>query len=236
MDSLPLKEHYGTLSQTITALNELGYTLDFNIQNECIVCHKENIRLSPEEFKIDKFYRFEGISDPEDQSIIYAISSPKFNVKGVLISAYGPDSDEYALNLISKLNAHGNDPAQKPASSPADANTGKSSLSKFDLQKMISTTINEGAWKEKDIVSSVVFKSDHLRIVLMGFHKNAELKEHTAKGPITLQVLSGAIVFTANGDQAKLEKNQMITLDGAVPHNLVASEESFVLLTLVNLK
>ena len=103
MNDLVLNEDYGTLSETINALIHLGYTLDFNIREECLVCHKTNIQLSPEEFQIDKFYRFEGMSDPEDQSILYAISSPKLNVKGLLVNAYGVNSDEYSSKLISKL-------------------------------------------------------------------------------------------------------------------------------------
>lgn len=103
MENLTLKEYYGTLSQTINALNSLGYTLDFNIQGECLVCPQASIELSPDDFQIDKFYRFEGISDPMDQSILYAISSPKFKVRGLLVNAYGVDSDEYSSALVSKL-------------------------------------------------------------------------------------------------------------------------------------
>ena len=78
-----LKESYGTLSQTINALIKLGYNHDFNIQEECLVCHQINKTLSPEDFQIDKVYRFEGETNPDDQSILYAISSEKFEVNRV---------------------------------------------------------------------------------------------------------------------------------------------------------
>ncbi|MGB3196823.1 MAG: phosphoribosylpyrophosphate synthetase, partial [Saprospiraceae bacterium] len=67
-----LNEIYGTLSETLNELLKLGYTHDFNIKEECIVCDKSNISLSPEEFKIDQVYRFEGDSDPEYQAVLYA--------------------------------------------------------------------------------------------------------------------------------------------------------------------
>ena len=101
-----LNENAGTLSETINALVKLGYTHDFNIQDECIVCHSANITLSPDDFQIDHVYRFEGDSDPEYQSILYAISSTKYNVKGTLVNGYGPSSDETTSKLIEKLNTH----------------------------------------------------------------------------------------------------------------------------------
>lgn len=78
MDKMNLEENYGTLSETINGLVKLGYNHDFNIQEECIVCRQTNSTLSPEDFKIDKTYRFEGPSDPDYQSILYAISSDNF--------------------------------------------------------------------------------------------------------------------------------------------------------------
>lgn len=101
-----LNESFGTLSETINELVKLGYKHDFNIKDDCIVCHKTNITLSPDEFQIDKVYRFEGDSDPEYQSILYAISSTKFDVKGTLVNGYGISSNETVTKLIEKLNTH----------------------------------------------------------------------------------------------------------------------------------
>lgn len=101
-----LDESFGTLSETINGLVKLGYTHDFNIKDECVVCHRTNITLSPDDFQIDKVYRFEGDSDPEYQSILYAISSTKFDVKGILVNGYGISSDETSTKLIEKLNTH----------------------------------------------------------------------------------------------------------------------------------
>ena len=101
-----LNENFGTLSETINGLVKLGYTHDFNIKDECIVCHRTNTTLLPDDFEIDQVYRFEGDSDPEYQSILYAISSTKFDVKGTLVNGYGISSDESTTKLIEKLNTH----------------------------------------------------------------------------------------------------------------------------------
>ncbi len=101
-----MKEYYGTLSETITGLKKAGYTTDFNILSGTLVCQNADLNLSPEDFKIDKTYRFEGASNPEDQSILYAISSLKSDIKGVLVNGYGISADAASDELITKLNTH----------------------------------------------------------------------------------------------------------------------------------
>lgn len=103
MSQQELKESYGTVSETINSLIASGYTHDFNIKGDCIVCHQANVTLSPEDFHIDKVYRFEGASDPDYQSILYAISSPKHAVKGVLLNGYGISADETTNKIIERL-------------------------------------------------------------------------------------------------------------------------------------
>ncbi len=98
-----LQESFGTLSETINGLINVGYIHDFNIEEECLVCHETKMTLSPDEFQIDKVYRFEGESNPDDQSILYAISAPKFALKGTLVNGYGISSDEKTSKLIERL-------------------------------------------------------------------------------------------------------------------------------------
>lgn len=101
-----MKENYGTLSETINGLRKEGYTLDFNISKERIVCHQTNAEFKPEDFEIDKVYRFEGASNPDDQAVLYAISSANFGVKGVLVNGYGISADEATDAIITKLKIH----------------------------------------------------------------------------------------------------------------------------------
>lgn len=103
MDTQRLKESYGTLSESINGLIAVGYIHDFNIKEDCIICHQTNDSLSPEDFQIDKVYRFEGESNPDDQSILYAISASKFSLKGTLVNGYGISSDPVTSKIIEKL-------------------------------------------------------------------------------------------------------------------------------------
>ena len=101
-----MKESYGTLSQTINGLKADGYTLDFNVHEACIIYEGNNHKLLADEFVIDKVYRFEGETNPSDQSILYAISSEKYNVKGILVNGYGVSANAEVDELISALKTH----------------------------------------------------------------------------------------------------------------------------------
>jgi hypothetical protein len=99
-------ESYTTLVDAINGLKKQGYTEDFNIKENCIDCQDGKYQLSPDDFKVDNVFRFEGNSDPEDQSVLYAISSEKYKLKGILVNAYGIYSDEGANEIIRRLKVH----------------------------------------------------------------------------------------------------------------------------------
>ncbi len=103
MNTRNLNEFFGTLSETIDGLIKLGYTHDFNIKNGHMAGHRTSSVLSPDDFNIDKVYRLEGTSDSDYQSILYAISSKKNELKGTLVNGYGTSSDEASSKLVEKL-------------------------------------------------------------------------------------------------------------------------------------
>lgn len=93
---------YDTLVEALDDLNKKGYTLDFNLTNDCLVCRDKDLQLRPEQFHIVDVYRFEGMSDPDDNTVLYTIES-KEGEKGTLISAYGPYADEMSGEMVEKL-------------------------------------------------------------------------------------------------------------------------------------
>jgi hypothetical protein len=98
-------ESYDSLVDALTALRQQGYTEDFNLERNCLACRAGQFKVFHDEFEIDKYFRFEGASNPDDQSILYAISSPKHGIKGVLVNAYGIYSDEITDEMLEKLKA-----------------------------------------------------------------------------------------------------------------------------------
>jgi hypothetical protein len=96
---------YDTLSEAMAGLKSRGYTIDFNLSYDCIICHETPINLMPSEFEIMEVYRFEGETNPSDSSILYAIES-KHGEKGVLVNAYGVYSDGISDEMVKKLSIH----------------------------------------------------------------------------------------------------------------------------------
>lgn len=92
-----------TLSQITNKLLVDGYTLDFNITENTADGPGLHLQQHPEEYIIDKHYRFEGVSDPEDEAVVYAISSVVDDKKGVLINGYGAYSDAVINDLVKNL-------------------------------------------------------------------------------------------------------------------------------------
>ena len=97
---------YETLSQAISDLAKRGYTFNFNIKNDCIECVENSINLHPDDFRIDEVHRFQEMSDVDNESILYAISSDKYNLKGLLVNAFGIYADTASAELIAKLDKH----------------------------------------------------------------------------------------------------------------------------------
>lgn len=93
---------YNTLSEAIDGLRKQGYKEDLNLKPHCLECSSSKLEYHPEDFQVDSYYRFEGMSDPDDNSIVYAISSND-GIKGVLVDAYGAYSENLSPAMVLKL-------------------------------------------------------------------------------------------------------------------------------------
>ena len=94
---------YDTVSEAVNGLKARGYTIDFNLEENCIVCNTD--RFNTGDFEITEVYRFEGNTDPSDEAIVYAIESVT-GLKGVLVNGYGISSDSVSAEMAKKLNRH----------------------------------------------------------------------------------------------------------------------------------
>jgi len=68
-----------------------------------------------------------------------------------------------------------------------------------------------------------------IRIV---FRKGQEMKEHKTSFPIVVEIIKGLIIFGVEGNPYDLKTGSIIALDPSIPHDLMASEDSIVRLTL----
>lgn len=88
---------------------EEGYEEDFNLLDEYLEIKNKKEKFEISEFTVDEVYRFEGPSNPSDNSILYAITTSNGR-KGVLVDGYGISSGQISDEMMQKLNLKRNRP------------------------------------------------------------------------------------------------------------------------------
>ncbi len=91
---------YDSLTKATNDLKKRGYTVDFNLMENCLICNTG--KYDVDDFEIMEFYRFEGDSNPSDSSIVYGIQS-KDGTKGVLVTGYGISAEGMSAEMAKKL-------------------------------------------------------------------------------------------------------------------------------------
>lgn len=82
---------FDTLSQAVNELtNKDGYKEDFITKNNKIIAIYSKKEYMPEELEIDESYRFEGMTNPADESIVFAITASD-GTKGTLVMSYSAE-------------------------------------------------------------------------------------------------------------------------------------------------
>jgi len=92
--------HYGTISEAINKLRDQGFVLDFQVENNSFVIDSK--LYDPEQIEIVDLYRYEGDSDPADESSVFALTAPG-GLKGILVAGYGPNANEEMGEMIKHL-------------------------------------------------------------------------------------------------------------------------------------
>jgi protease II len=92
-----------TLSQATESLKNQGYTINFSAEETKIIDPESEKTYSAEDIYVKAIHRFEGMSNPGDMSILYALET-KDGHKGLLIDAYGTYGQGISVELAKKLN------------------------------------------------------------------------------------------------------------------------------------
>ena len=83
-------------------LERHGYTEQFRVEKDKLISLTSKKKYKAVDVKAANFYRFEGISDPDDTSILYAIETCD-GAKGTLSDAYGMYSDDDTGAFMKKV-------------------------------------------------------------------------------------------------------------------------------------
>lgn len=91
-----------TVVEVINRLREKHYIHDFEVSHQKLICKDTSECFGAHEVNIDKTFRFEGDSSPDDMSVIFALTTNS-GTKGILIDAYGTYSNADVSEFIKKI-------------------------------------------------------------------------------------------------------------------------------------
>jgi hypothetical protein len=83
---------YLTLAGTIDDLARSGFVEHFGVSGDALRSFDTGRSFSASEVVIREYHRFEGVSDPDDMVIVYAIEG-QGGARGTLVDAFGVYSD-----------------------------------------------------------------------------------------------------------------------------------------------
>lgn len=97
---------------------------------------------------------------------------------------------------------------------------------------IIASLVDSLEYKEDKPTIKLLLDTEFTKEIRIVFKKDHIMKEHTAPLPIVVEVFEGSIDFGVEGEVLKLKKGDLITLGAKIPHDLKATEDSIVRLTL----
>lgn len=91
-----------TLSDRMRELQAAGWVGQLSFSDGGLRCDGCRCWAAAEDVDVDEVYRFEGVSDPGDESILFAISMPCGH-RGTIPAAYGKDTAPEVADVVTRL-------------------------------------------------------------------------------------------------------------------------------------
>jgi hypothetical protein len=92
-----------TVTEAVTLLEADGYTANFFPKSQAFHCTACGSIADPSQVVVDRIFRFEGSSNPDDEAIVLALQCPICHTKGVMVAAYGPTADPDDIDVLLAL-------------------------------------------------------------------------------------------------------------------------------------
>jgi hypothetical protein len=93
---------YKTMSEAVSDLKQRGFSANFEYLNKTFRAVESGKTFGTGDLTIVEHHRFEGVSDPDDMSVIYAIEA-KDGTRGTIADAFGtyanPDLGAFLKNV-----------------------------------------------------------------------------------------------------------------------------------------
>lgn len=91
-----------TEAEAIRRLESAGYVDEYLADAAGLKSHASGAAWVPESFRVDEMVRFEGESDPADESAVFALRAPD-GTKGTYTVGFGPLMDPLDAAVVRRL-------------------------------------------------------------------------------------------------------------------------------------
>ena len=92
-----------TVTDAVALLEAAGYASNFEVTPDAVVCPGCARAHPSAELVVERTFGFEGATDPGDEAIVLGVACPSCNLRGIVVSAYGPDADPHLIALVERL-------------------------------------------------------------------------------------------------------------------------------------
>jgi len=92
-----------TVMEALARLNGSGYVDDYRAEAEGLRNRSTGAVAPPEAFEVDEIVRFEGDSDPNDEVVVFALSSESSGTRGTYVVTYGTYVDPADAEMMRRL-------------------------------------------------------------------------------------------------------------------------------------
>jgi hypothetical protein len=96
---------YKTMAEAVEDLRKRGFAANFEFLDKTFRAVNSGKTFQPDELTIVEHHRFEGVSDPDDMSVLYVIEA-KDGTRGTIADAFGPQADPELGAFLKTVKMH----------------------------------------------------------------------------------------------------------------------------------
>lgn len=91
-----------TLTEVMNKLQSIGYSSNFGVKNNQLLDYDSKKTYSFDQVQLDYEFRTEGITNPDDESLLFALKTNDGNM-GIVVANYSPGSDTSVIEFINQV-------------------------------------------------------------------------------------------------------------------------------------
>ena len=113
-------------------------------------------------------------------------------------------------------------------------NDGPSHHTTFDLHAEAEALQGSEIWRDRGLNTRTLLKLPDLRLVLIALKSGHRIQRHQTDMRLNLTTLTGHVQLAIGDETINLPEKSVLILDPAVPHDVVALEDSILVLSLTS--